>query len=146
MSADVNFKLVMQLRANIKNKVNIEEMASGINKRRVIQRVVFDEVCILFLYKSFLWLKVHGTLFFHWLIWTNVKGLAKKGLPLDDYFIHIKSSLWVILTLWLLLAVRAAGPRCEAVRAGEGARQRAHVRGPAGQRQDHHRHQAGLPL
>ncbi len=46
MSADVNFKLVMQLRANIKSKVNIEEMASGINKRRVIQRVVFDEVWV----------------------------------------------------------------------------------------------------
>lgn len=47
MSADVNFKLVMQLRANIKNKVNVEEMASGINKRRVIQKVVFDELCAL---------------------------------------------------------------------------------------------------
>lgn len=47
VSADVNFKLVMQLRVNIKNKINLEEIPSGINKRIVIQKIVFDELCAL---------------------------------------------------------------------------------------------------
>jgi len=46
-TADVNFKLVVQLRNNVKQKVNLEELAQGINKRRVIQKVVFDELCSL---------------------------------------------------------------------------------------------------
>lgn len=39
MQADVNVKLVLTLRNNIKTKVNLEEMATGLNKRRVIQKV-----------------------------------------------------------------------------------------------------------
>jgi signal recognition particle subunit SRP54 len=45
VSADVNFKLVMQLRTNIKNKINVDDMPAGINKRTVIQKIVFQELC-----------------------------------------------------------------------------------------------------
>jgi len=47
VSSDVNVKLVMELRKNIKDSVNLDEIASGINKRRVIQKVVFQELCNL---------------------------------------------------------------------------------------------------
>jgi len=44
LSADVNIKLINQLKINVKKKVNLAEMASGLNKRRVIQSAVFDEL------------------------------------------------------------------------------------------------------
>lgn len=47
VGADVNFKLVMHLRANIKNKVNLESIPLGINKGLVIKKIVFDEICSL---------------------------------------------------------------------------------------------------
>lgn len=39
MQADVNYQLVGKLRKNIKAKVNLEEMAAGHNKRKLIQQV-----------------------------------------------------------------------------------------------------------
>jgi signal recognition particle subunit SRP54 len=39
LQSDVNIKLVQNLRNNIKKIVNIEEMASGVNKRKIIQKV-----------------------------------------------------------------------------------------------------------
>eukprot|EP00039_Didymoeca_costata_P032570 m.38378 g.38378 ORF g.38378 m.38378 type:complete len:529 (-) comp9427_c0_seq1:45-1631(-) len=45
--SDVNFKLVKQLNDNIKNVVDFEEMAAGLNKRRIIQKAVFTELCKL---------------------------------------------------------------------------------------------------
>eukprot|EP00037_Helgoeca_nana_P001667 m.28489 g.28489 ORF g.28489 m.28489 type:complete len:532 (+) comp12023_c1_seq1:50-1645(+) len=47
MAADVNVKLVKTLRDNIKNVVDFEEMAAGLNKQRIIQRSVFEELCKL---------------------------------------------------------------------------------------------------
>ena len=47
MEADVNIKLVMKLRKNITNVIDFEEMAAGLNKRRIIQKAVFDELCKL---------------------------------------------------------------------------------------------------
>jgi signal recognition particle subunit SRP54 len=44
LQSDVNVKLVAGLRNNIKKRINLEEMAAGINKRKVIQAV-----CSLFL-------------------------------------------------------------------------------------------------
>lgn len=39
LEADVNIKLVANLRKNIKQIVNLEELAAGINKRKIIQKV-----------------------------------------------------------------------------------------------------------
>ncbi|KAJ3103432.1 hypothetical protein HDU97_010178 [Phlyctochytrium planicorne] len=47
LQADVNAKLVGRLRDNIKKIVNIEELAAGINKRKLIQKAVYDELCRL---------------------------------------------------------------------------------------------------
>jgi len=47
LEADVNVKLVQNLRKNIKSIVNLEELSTGANKRRVIERAVFDELCRL---------------------------------------------------------------------------------------------------
>mmetsp|Transcript_15311 Transcript_15311/g.32918 ORF Transcript_15311/g.32918 Transcript_15311/m.32918 type:complete len:493 (+) Transcript_15311:239-1717(+) len=45
LEADVNVKLVAQLRNNVKKRVSIEELAAGVNKRKLIQKAVFDELC-----------------------------------------------------------------------------------------------------
>lgn len=47
IAADVAVKLVITLRTNIKNQVKLEEMAAGINKRKIIKQAVFDELCNL---------------------------------------------------------------------------------------------------
>jgi signal recognition particle subunit SRP54 len=45
LQADVNVKLVMNLRNGIKKRVNVEELAAGLNKRKIIEKAVFDELC-----------------------------------------------------------------------------------------------------
>jgi signal recognition particle subunit SRP54 len=47
LEADVNVKLVKRLRENIKSVIDFEEMAAGLNKRRMIQSAVFNELCKL---------------------------------------------------------------------------------------------------
>lgn len=37
-------KLVMNLRTTINNRIQVEFAASGINKRKVIQRIVYEEL------------------------------------------------------------------------------------------------------
>ena len=44
---DVNIKVVSQLKKNIKAKVDLDELGSGVNKRRVIQKAIFDELCAM---------------------------------------------------------------------------------------------------
>jgi signal recognition particle subunit SRP54 len=39
IASDVAVKLVITLRSNIKNKVKLEELAAGINKRKIIKQV-----------------------------------------------------------------------------------------------------------
>ena len=39
VQADVNVRLVLNLRNNIKTAVNLEEMAAGANRRHLIQKV-----------------------------------------------------------------------------------------------------------
>lgn len=41
VEADVNIKLVAGLRASIKKTVNFKELAPGVNKKRLIQKVEF---------------------------------------------------------------------------------------------------------
>lgn len=47
LESDVNVKLVGKLRNSIKAKVNLKDQPSGINKKRLIQKTVFDELCAL---------------------------------------------------------------------------------------------------
>ncbi|KAJ1557895.1 Signal recognition particle, partial [Cladochytrium tenue] len=47
LQADVNAKLVGRLRDNIKQIVNLEEVAANVNKKKLIQKAVFDELCRL---------------------------------------------------------------------------------------------------
>lgn len=44
ISADVNINLVKKLRDNVKKVIDFDEMAQGLNKRRMIQMVVFQEL------------------------------------------------------------------------------------------------------
>jgi signal recognition particle subunit SRP54 len=45
LESDVNVKLVMDLRQNIKKVVNVQELAAGLNKRKIIEKAVFEELC-----------------------------------------------------------------------------------------------------
>ncbi|KAI5241044.1 signal recognition particle protein [Aureobasidium subglaciale] len=44
VEADVNIKLVAGLRTSIKKTVDFKELAPGVNKKRIIQKAVFDEL------------------------------------------------------------------------------------------------------
>jgi len=44
IEADVNIRLVKQLRENVRQVIDFEEMAAGLNKRRMIQMAVFKEL------------------------------------------------------------------------------------------------------
>lgn len=46
MQADVNVKLVFSLRAGVKKRVEAAS-GGGLNKRKVIEKAVFDELCAL---------------------------------------------------------------------------------------------------
>ncbi len=39
VSADVQFQLVAKLKKNIKNQINLSELAVGVNKRKIVQKV-----------------------------------------------------------------------------------------------------------
>nr|XP_009603108.1 signal recognition particle 54 kDa protein 2-like [Nicotiana tomentosiformis]XP_016501304.1 PREDICTED: signal recognition particle 54 kDa protein 2-like [Nicotiana tabacum] len=45
LQSDVQFKLVRDMSTNIKKIVNLDDLAAGHNKRRIIQKAVFDELC-----------------------------------------------------------------------------------------------------
>jgi len=47
LEADVNIKMVVRLRENVKKCIDFEEMAQGLNKRRMIQQAVFRELVAL---------------------------------------------------------------------------------------------------
>eukprot|EP00026_Physarum_polycephalum_P007325 Phypoly_transcript_07384.p1 GENE.Phypoly_transcript_07384~~Phypoly_transcript_07384.p1 ORF type:complete len:483 (+),score=96.62 Phypoly_transcript_07384:178-1626(+) len=42
--ADVNVPLVAKLKANIKKRISLEEVAAGLNKRKIIKQAVFDNL------------------------------------------------------------------------------------------------------
>lgn len=44
LEADVNIKLVKKLRENVRQVIDFEDMAGGLNKRRMIQSAVFKEL------------------------------------------------------------------------------------------------------
>ncbi|GAU22267.1 hypothetical protein TSUD_260670 [Trifolium subterraneum] len=45
LQSDVQFKLVRDMQTNIKKIVNLDDLAAGHNKRRIIQQAVFNELC-----------------------------------------------------------------------------------------------------
>jgi signal recognition particle subunit SRP54 len=47
VTADVNVQMVIKLRQNLKNRLKLEEMAAGLNRRKSIRKAVFDELCAL---------------------------------------------------------------------------------------------------
>mmetsp|Transcript_11850 Transcript_11850/g.49529 ORF Transcript_11850/g.49529 Transcript_11850/m.49529 type:complete len:167 (+) Transcript_11850:88-588(+) len=47
LEADVNIKYVAQLKNRVLNRVKFEELAAGVNKRKMIQGAVVDELCAL---------------------------------------------------------------------------------------------------
>eukprot|EP00727_Mastigamoeba_balamuthi_P007730 m51a1_g3578 putative signal recognition particle 54 kda protein 2-like (479) ;mRNA; r:1116717-1118604 len=47
ISSDVNVQLVMSLRKSIRARANLQEMAAGLNRGKVITDIVFDELCRL---------------------------------------------------------------------------------------------------
>src|SRR6218665_956309 len=47
LEADVNILLVKKLRENVRNVIDFDEMAAGLNKRRMIMMAVFQELCKL---------------------------------------------------------------------------------------------------
>ena len=44
LEADVNIRLVKQLRENVRGVIDFDDMAQGLNKRRMIQKAVFQEL------------------------------------------------------------------------------------------------------
>ena len=50
LQSDVNVRLVKQLRDNIKSGIDFNMMAGGLNKRKMIQSAVFEE--LVKVYKS----------------------------------------------------------------------------------------------
>ena len=47
LESDVNVKLVQKLRQSIKSSVNLKDIPTAANKKKVIQKAVYDELCAL---------------------------------------------------------------------------------------------------
>jgi signal recognition particle GTPase len=47
LESDVNIKIVGKLRNTIKSRLNLEDEAMGTNKRKLVQRVVMEELVLL---------------------------------------------------------------------------------------------------
>lgn len=47
LESDVNIKLVSKLRDDVKKKVDIKNQPSGTNRKKIIQKTLFDELCNL---------------------------------------------------------------------------------------------------
>lgn len=47
MKADVNVRIIGQLQGKIKKRVNLEKLAAGLNKEKIIHQAVHDELVAL---------------------------------------------------------------------------------------------------
>ncbi|KAK9274366.1 hypothetical protein L1049_019180 [Liquidambar formosana] len=45
LQADVQFKLVRDMVSNVKKKVNLNNLAAGLNKRKIIEKAIVNELC-----------------------------------------------------------------------------------------------------
>lgn len=52
LEADVNIKLVKNLRENVRLVIDFDDMAGGLNKRRMIQSAVFKELVKVRVYQT----------------------------------------------------------------------------------------------
>lgn len=52
LQSDVNVKIVAKLRNNVKKRVNMEQMAEGLNRQRVIEKVRRTMLLLLLLFQS----------------------------------------------------------------------------------------------
>jgi len=66
LEADVNIRLVKKLRENVRKVIDFDDMAGGINKRRMIQSAVFKELVKVSLsfdfLQKFIMLKVYSSI------------------------------------------------------------------------------------
>lgn len=61
LEADVNIRLVKNLRENVRTVIDFDDMAGGLNKRRMIQTAVFKElVKVCFFYPFFIMFAVYN--------------------------------------------------------------------------------------
>ena len=51
LEADVNIRLVKKMRENVRAVIDFDEMAGGLNKRRMIQSAVFKELVKVRIYE-----------------------------------------------------------------------------------------------
>ena len=47
LEADVNVRLVMNLQTNVKKRANNADKGAGLNKRKIIEKAVVDELCAM---------------------------------------------------------------------------------------------------
>lgn len=52
LQSDVNVKIVAKLRNNVKKRVNMEQMAEGLNRQRVIEKVRRTMLLLLSFFQS----------------------------------------------------------------------------------------------
>ncbi len=50
MAADVQFSLVVKLRKNLLEKIKLDDMAAGLNKRKIIQQVNLNRLLNFFIF------------------------------------------------------------------------------------------------
>jgi len=65
MEADVNIRLVKQLKDGVKAQIDLEDMGSGLNKRRVIQTAVYKELVKICDPKVEVWKPTKVKILFH---------------------------------------------------------------------------------
>lgn len=84
LEADVNIRLVKKLRENVRQVIDFEDMAGGLNKRRMIQSAVFKELVKVGLSFEFLDILAFTFLHFTFMICEKICG---KGI----YFLIFKN-------------------------------------------------------
>ena len=83
LQSDVSFSLVKEMQTNIKKIVNLQDLAAGHNKHRIIEQVFFFTVDSLFLYFEILSLLILVLFLSLRLSSVNcVRCLIRESLPL----------------------------------------------------------------
>lgn len=83
LESDVNVRLVQQLRRNIKSIINLDQLAAGVNKKRIIEKAIFDELCRL--------------------VDPNVEPYKpKRGKPNVIMFVGLQGKLILLFTVFIL--------------------------------------------
>uniref|UniRef100_A0A672IBM7 Signal recognition particle 54 kDa protein n=1 Tax=Salarias fasciatus TaxID=181472 RepID=A0A672IBM7_SALFA len=99
LEADVNIKLVKQLRENVKSAIDLEEMASGLNKRRMIQHAVFKELVKLVDPGVKAWTPTKGKN--NVIMFVGLQGSGKTTTYLFDLCRHLQSRSVIYLFIFI---------------------------------------------